>query len=119
MDTEILKEYGIDYEKGLARCADDPEFFALLLSMFLEDDSFARGKSAYEKGDQQAFFACMHELKGVSGTASLTALYEATCPLVELLRGEAPGKEREDALFAAVEKAYACACKGIALASEG
>lgn len=117
MDKTILRSYGIDAEKGVGNCMNDAVFYERLLSMFLKDESFQRGKAAYEARDYSTLFSCMHELKGVAGGAALTGLYDAVCPMVELVRGDAanPPDEEVDRVFARIETAYARTCKGIAL----
>lgn len=118
MDATVLQSYGIDCKSGIARCLDDESFYKRLLTLFLQDDSFARAKAAFERGDQTALFKCMHELKGVSGNASLTALHAACCELVELLRAGDADSERIAALFPPVEEAYLRAWEGAVLAVE-
>lgn len=120
MDKSLLKEYGINYDEGLARCMGDPAFYKTLLSIFLSDSAFTRAAEAYGAGDLNALFACMHELKGASGTAAFTELYNAICPLVELLRGKAAQADpaETDRLFDAVQTAYARTCEGITKALE-
>ena len=115
MDKELLAQYGISYDKGLDNCMGDEELYALLLPMFLEDDSFARAKAAYEARDYETMFRCAHELKGVSGNAALTELQGKVEPLVELLRvGTEEEKEsRTGDLFAEVEKAYQRTREGV------
>ena len=80
MNGSILNEYGIDYKGGLARCMNDEAFYEKFLKMVLKDDSFQRTKAAYEARDQKRLFECAHELKGVSGNAAMTEVFEAVCP---------------------------------------
>lgn len=116
MDGKILTRYGIDYEKGLQRCTQDAAFYEMLLTMFLEDSSFARAKAAYEDMNRRKLFECLHELKGVSGNTAMTELYEAVCPLVELVRNGAADEAEITRLFTLVEDAYTRAREGISLA---
>lgn len=118
MDRALLKEYGIDYEQGLARCMGDADFFRMLLSMFLRDESFQRAKTACAAGDQKALFAAVHELKGASGTAALTALYDALTPFVELLRDGTADQREIDRLFGELEGVYQRTCEGVTRALE-
>ena len=115
MDGDWLSGYGIDYAQGLKHSMGDPTFYKMILSMFLQDKCFARGKAAFAAGDYHAMFNDMHELKGVSGNAALVKLYAATMPLVELLRGGNADPGETERLFVDVEKAYQRACEGIAL----
>ena len=116
MERAILDQYGINYDKGLINCMGDVDFFQTLLSMFLEDDCFARARKAYAAGDYKELFSCVHELKGVSGNAALTGLYEAIVPLVEQLRKGDVDALRVTSLFEAADAAYRRTCKGIELA---
>lgn len=86
MNNDILREYGIDPDAGLARCLNDARLYERLLELFVEDDTFERVRAAYERGDREGLFKCAHELKGVSGNADIPPLYEAVGELVELLR---------------------------------
>lgn len=47
MDKQILRAYGIDADRGVGNCMNDASFYERLLSMFLQDGSFQRGKAAY------------------------------------------------------------------------
>lgn len=116
MNLKLLNDYGIDYETGLARCLNDEEFYGDLLRMFLDDDSMPLSRAAMARGDFKELFQDMHALKGACGNASLTALYEAVCPLVELLRAGCDDKESITALYATVEAAYERAKEGVSLA---
>lgn len=116
MDKAILQNCGIDYDKGLKTCMGDPEFFKTLLSMFLADTCFPRARVAYAARNYGDLFNCLHELKGVSGNAALTDLYNAVVPLVELLRGGTAEDAEVDRLFAVADTAYQRVYDGIALA---
>lgn len=113
MDKDLLREYGIDYEKGLGRCMGDSELYTTLLSMFSQDDCFERTRQALEQRDAKAMFDCMHELKGTSGNLALNALYELICPLVERLRTGDADMDEIAPLFEPVEKVYKKTLEGI------
>lgn len=118
MKLELLHEYGINYQDGLTRCMGDVELYANLLTMFLSDDSFNRALTAYEFNDFETLFRSLHELKGASGTAGMTELYEAVCPLVDQLRDyQGDGKELQ-LPFERVDMAYRRARDGVSLALE-
>ena len=116
MNSDILKSYGIDYEKGRERCLGDADFYAQLLDMFLEDTAFERAEQALNQKDYKTLFECMHELKGSAGNVDLSELFCTVSPLVELLRGGSDDDERIAKLFSEVSCSYAKACKGIRLA---
>lgn len=115
MDAEALRAYGIDLEKGLKICMGSPAFYKKILLIFRDTNSLARARAALAARDYKAMFLCMHELKGTSGNAGLTALYDASVPLVEALRAADMDETRVNALFAAVQAAYDRALAGIAL----
>lgn len=117
MDITVLENYGVDAKKGLERCMGDLEFYEKLLSLFLNDDSFMRSKRAYEQKDYKEMFQCMHELKGASGNADLKMLYQAICPLVEILRFGNGTEEEINLHFKKVEMAYEKAKEGIFIAT--
>ena len=113
MDGALLASYGIDYDKGLKNCMGNLSFYKKILSMFQQDPCFSRAKVAYTEGNQKELFGRMHELKGISGNAALTALYDATVPLVELLRTGNSISAEVGPLFAVMEEAYHRAYEGI------
>ncbi len=115
MNREILYAHGIDVEKGVSRCMGDAAFYERLLNLFLQDASFRRGEAAYAAKDYKALFSCMHELKGVAGSAAMNDLYDAVCPLVETLRRGDAQDAQIDRLFPVVESAYERVCEGVAL----
>lgn len=117
MDKELLKDYGIDFDKGLKNCIGDLTFYKRILSMFLDDQCFPKAKAAYMEGDKRELFSRMHELKGISGNAALAELYYTTIPLVELLRldNSNPAEAEVKELFVAAEAAYNRTCEGIRL----
>ena len=116
MDAAALLEYGLDSEKGISRFLGDESMFRFILKLFLDDDTIVRGRAAYESRDYERLFHCMHELKGVSGNASLPDLYKAVNALVEYLREGKSGKEDVDGMFATVEAEYVRAKEGVTLA---
>lgn len=116
MNTEELRFYGIDAEKGAARFFNDEGIYRSMLEMFLKDTSFQRTKAAYECGDYDALFRNAHELKGVSGNAAMPELFEATGKLVETLRSGKADPTDVDAAFTPVEQAFLRAKEGVELA---
>lgn len=118
MDTGILAKYGIDYQQGLERCMGDEEFYERFLAMFLNDDAFERAALAYEKRDLEALFQCLHELKGVCGNAAMTELYEAVCPIVEMLRHGCTDMAQISPAFEKVRAAHTRAREGVFIATQ-
>ncbi|MDO4560978.1 MAG: response regulator [bacterium] len=116
--SKILLQYGIDYAGGLARFLDDQELYDSVLEAFLTDTLLAKARRAFEDGDRATLFSCVHELKGSSGNANMTALYEASCELVSLLRDNAGSDEEIAESFARFTDAYLLARDGIRKALE-
>lgn len=116
--SKILSQYGIDYAGGLARFLDDQELYESVLEAFLTDTLLAKARRAFEDGDRATLFSCVHELKGSSGNANMTALYEASCELVSLLRDNAGSDEEVAKSFARFTDAYLLARDGIREALE-
>lgn len=117
MDTALLKQGGIDYEKGVARFLGDHALYEEVLLTYLADNAFSRAEEAYDAKDYKALFACAHELKGTCGNLDITTVYQAACALVELLRD---GNYIEAAIisaFASLKAAYMVAQDAIQLAA--
>lgn len=119
MNSEILKDSGIDFDKGVARFLGDRQLYESILITFLNDDTFAKGKAALEKGNYTNLYEFVHTLKGVAGNTDMTTLYLTTAVLSEyLLKCDSPQKESVYDLFYEVEVAYYAVMKGIADAKE-
>lgn len=114
LDVQTLREYGVNYDAGLARVGGNRSLYERLLLMFLKDTSYQNAKTAMEAGDRKALLEAVHTLKGVSGNLDLTALYGASTALVTLLRD--PVTQDVSAAFDAFEMAYRRTSEGILLA---
>lgn len=118
MNLTILNDYGIDYEKGLARCMDDRGLYESILLLFLEDAAMPRARKSFNDKNYTELFRSLHELKGACGNAEMTELYNATYPLVELLRVKGGTDEEIAGMYALVETAYNKAKEGIIAAGK-
>ena len=116
MDKDFLAQYEINYDLGVKNCMGDPAFYKNLLSMFLEDDCFPRAQRAYAQGNHKELFSCLHELKGATGNAALTGLYDAIVPLIELLREGTDDNAEVTRLFEAADRVYQRTYDGVAKA---
>lgn len=119
MNVSLLKNYGIDYQKGLERCFNDEAIYKALLSAFLQDTTFSRAQSAYTNNDFDTLFKCSHELKGASGNATFTALFAASSALVEYMRSctsHTCSKQKLDSLFSGMTAAYLQTKEGVSAA---
>lgn len=86
MNLSVLADYGIDKDRGLAACMNDESFYAVMLSMFLQQTVLESAEAAYVKHDRPALYEAAHEIKGISGSTGMTELYSAASGIVEQLR---------------------------------
>lgn len=91
---QLLETYGIDVKRTLARFVGNEEMLLMFLRELKQDETMAAILSARQSGDQQAFNAAVHSLKGLSGNLGLTPLYETTAKLMDALRAQ-NGEEAE------------------------
>ncbi len=64
----LLREYGVDVDKGLNYCQDDEEFYLSLIKQYF-DESFEKMeiiKKAYEENDLENYEIYVHALKSTS-----------------------------------------------------
>lgn len=87
LTLDALKAYGAKTDEGLARCMNMEPFYLKIVGMVLADANFEALKQAMAARDAGALFNAAHALKGATGNASLTPIYEPACTLTELLRG--------------------------------
>lgn len=118
MNVEMLKACGVDYSQGIERCMNDEELFESVLQCFVEDDMLERTEDAFKRKDYSEMFDCVHELKGACGNAAFTELYDASCVLVELLRGGCTDDALIAPAFDKVRELYIRVRNGIIAASE-
>lgn len=88
MNREILKQAGVDYDKGVDRFLGDVELYEMILQHFLEDNNLERAELSYKSNDYELLQKQVHEVKGMSGNTDMTALYKSSSELVALLRGK-------------------------------
>lgn len=117
MDSEVLKEAGIDLKRGVARFLGDRQLYENILLSFLSDVTFGQAKEAMEKENFRDLYECVHTLKGVAGNTDMTILYHTTGALCDYLRKrETPDKEIVRLLFCEMEVAYYSVMMGIVAA---
>ena len=111
MDRSKLEAAGFDVEEGMARLLNDEGLYVEMMGIFLEDENYAGLKTALDAGDVETAYRCAHTLKGVASNLSITSLYDAVLPLVELLRtGSMDGA---DAMYAELSAVYEKVCSVI------
>ena len=119
MDSEVLKNAGIDFERGVARFLGDRRLYESILVNFLSDNTFAQAKEALKNENYINLYECVHMLKGVAGNTDMTKLYCSTGALCDYLRK----RDNIDSymiipLFREVEEAYYSVILGIVTAKE-
>lgn len=118
MNTEILKEAGIDYEAGLARFLNNISFYENVLDAFARETALDRAKAAYRSDDIPALLEAAHEVKGSSGNVGLVNVFLAAGALTALLRKGDFSKEELDTAFSSFETTYRSAQQAIRRALE-
>ena len=86
LTIEKLKEYGANVEEGVHRCADQEDFYLMMVKKSLESDKYDVLSKAIEVNDLDKAFEAAHNIKGVLGNLSLTPIYETAVELTEYLR---------------------------------
>ncbi len=100
---EFYEVIGSNFNNVLKRLGSESlvKHFAM---KFLNDESFAQLKKAYEEKDTEQAFHAIHTLKGVCGNLGFDKLYAISAELTERLRnGSIEGTEQ---LFEQVEEQY-------------
>ena len=83
--NELVKA-GVDYNGAVARFVGSEEIYEQFLYRFTEDKSLIQLEEFLAKGDLITAFKRAHTLKGLSGNYGFNKMYEATIPVVEILR---------------------------------
>lgn len=116
MKKDVLVQAGIDYDDGVRRCGDNPDLYARLLGLFLDDDNFAEAEKSLADKDYETLFERTHEIKGMSGNMSITDVYRCSSDVVALLR--AKDYDSIPAAFDELGEAYDKAMKAIEAAKD-
>lgn len=86
MNSEVLKEHGINYDEGLKRFMGKHELYEKYLKRFPEDPNFAALETALREGNTKDAFTYAHTLKGIVGNLSIDDFYNTLYDIVEKLR---------------------------------
>ena len=85
MDNHELKKY-INIEEGLGRLLGNKTLFKRILTIFSASDAMDRLEKDFNEGNLQKASEVAHEIKGMAGNLSLTALYTDSADLMVTLR---------------------------------
>ena len=89
-----LVNAGVDYNGAVARFVGSEEIYEQFLYRFTEDKNLTQLEEFLSKGDINTAFKRARTLIGISGNYGFNKMYEATVPVVEILReGNAEGIE--------------------------
>lgn len=86
MDLEKLEQNGINCTDGLQRFVGRQNLYEKYLIQFLSDSHLSDALTAWQKQDNQELLEQVHALKGLAGTLGLTAVYEESKLIVQMLR---------------------------------
>lgn len=84
--VQMLKDFGVDTDEGLARCYGNEALYLKLINMLRAEGNFDKLKEAVDANDLDSAFEAAHALKGVLGNLSVTPMYQIVDELTELLR---------------------------------
>lgn len=101
-----------DYEDVMRRLGKE-SLVQMFVQKLSEDKNYERMKQALRDGDLREAFERAHTLKGIAGNLGLKRLYEAVFLLVENLRNNVTGEDRE--LVERVDRAYTLILSNISL----
>lgn len=101
----VLRDYGADYERTMARFMGNEALYLRILAMLPRDESLQKLDQALRSGDCSAAFDAAHTLKGVAVNLGLTPLAQAACAIVEPLRAGAALGDHAN-LFQSVQEEF-------------
>lgn len=84
----MLKQTGINADRGIERFMGNENFYGKMLKKFPDDSTFEKLVFAASAKDNKAFFEASHTLKGVCGNLSIDVLFELFKEQVILMRAE-------------------------------
>lgn len=94
--NELIKA-GVDYDGAVTRFVGSEEIYEQFLYRFTDDKNLSQLEECLSKGDIGTAFKRAHTLKGLSANYGFNKMFEATLPVVEILR-EGTAKEIEKPL---------------------
>lgn len=84
--VELLKKWGCDTDKAIARMLNDEEFYIECLSTFVNDQCIDQLEDAIASNDFEQAYEYAHKLKGVMGNIDLTPMYNLDIIIVKQLK---------------------------------
>lgn len=101
---QALQAAGVDTETALARFLGNAALYERFLIKFPKDPSFAQIGPALEAEDWDSALTAAHTLKGVAGNLGMTALFQTSGQVVDLIRA---GKyEEARAAYSTLQASY-------------
>lgn len=86
LTLDSLKEFGVDADIGLARCAGKEDLYFRLIKTVPVDENYNKLIDAVNNKNYDEAFDLVHALKGVLMNLSITPLYDKISELTEYLR---------------------------------
>jgi len=86
MTLDSLRNFGVDVDTGLARCAGKQDLYFRLIKTVPVDPNYDKLITAINNKDFDEAFNVVHALKGVLMNLSITPLYDKISELTENLR---------------------------------
>ncbi|MBR4768783.1 MAG: Hpt domain-containing protein [Lachnospiraceae bacterium] len=86
LTLDVLRNEGVAFEEGLARCMNMEAFYLGLVGKALKNDGPEALASALEANDLDKAFEAAHALKGMYSNLSLTPLEKPVKEMTEALR---------------------------------
>ena len=118
MNVALLKNAGVDYDRGVKRFAGRAQLYERTLGKFQRDGTFARIRAAFEAGDRETLLASAHEFKGMCGNIALPTLYEGADALVRMLRAGGYSEEALAGAYSRLAADYQTVYRAVCAAAE-
>jgi hypothetical protein len=93
MNEAGLRDYGIDFQKGLAQFVGNRAIYEEYLAQFPDDEHFKDALEAFDRNDMDGTLRQIHALKGLASTLGFTELFEVCSGAVAWLRDVSPDKD--------------------------
>lgn len=88
MNIELLKKAGINVDDALVRFSGNQDLFEKYLLRFLDEPSYTSVVESIDAKDWALAEDSVHSFKGITGSLSMTALFQTSCDLLAHLRAK-------------------------------